>query len=176
MYNASSTLPIASTPTLPTDPTRMTDTSQAANGSASKNSLKRSLDDGDSPDVIEPKSRLRQWVLALPRSERKRIKALQHIDGRYGLKDWCEMSRGWQGRGRVRSTSQFCLFVTPITSSHPHICLCPRRHSCSKRSTSTNWKPAVHVYSCYTSGKRFGVSHRTCGESPWPTGRSFRRP
>ncbi|KAJ9103231.1 hypothetical protein QFC21_002654 [Naganishia friedmannii] len=105
MYNASSTLPIASTPTLPTDPTHITDAQQAIDGKITTNPLKRSHEDGESLDVLEPKSRIRQWVLALPRSERKRIKALQNIDGRYGLKDWCEMSRGWQGRGRVRSTN-----------------------------------------------------------------------
>ncbi|KAJ9097421.1 hypothetical protein QFC19_006791 [Naganishia cerealis] len=104
MYNAASTLPIASTPTLPTDPSQMS-TSQGMDGQTIMNPLKRSLDDRDSLDVLEPKSRIRQWVLSLPRSERKRIKALQNIEGRYGSKDWCEMSRGWQGRGRVRSTS-----------------------------------------------------------------------
>ncbi|KAJ9119108.1 hypothetical protein QFC22_003599 [Naganishia vaughanmartiniae] len=107
MYNASSTLPIASTPTLPTDPTQTTtDASQTPNSKFNTNPLKRPLNDPGEPlDVLEPKSRIRQWVLSLPRSERKRIKALQNIDGRYGLKDWCEMSRGWQGRGRVRSTN-----------------------------------------------------------------------
>lgn len=105
MYNATSPLPIALTPTLPSDPSQsMLPQSESV---PSANSLKRSLNESEAADIIQPKTRVRQWALSLPRSERRKIKGLQDMDGRYGLKDWCEMSRGWQGRGRVRSTGQY---------------------------------------------------------------------
>lgn len=108
MYNATSTLPIAMTPTLPSDLYHSAPPFTYSTGNYSqRNPLKRPLDDTETADIIQPKNRVRQWVLALPRSERKKIKDLQDIDGRYGSKDWCEMSRGWQGRGRVRSTGQY---------------------------------------------------------------------
>lgn len=135
MYNATSSLPIALTPTLPRDPSQSMQSQQANNSLT--NPLKRPLDESEAADIIQPKTRVRQWALSLTRSERRKIKGLQEMEGRYGLKDWCEMSRGWQGRGRVRSTGQYRLCDIEGRKLRPNDSL-SSRHARADRGASTD--------------------------------------
>lgn len=136
MYNATSPLPIALTPTLSSDPSQSTLPQSESIHSA--NCLKRPLDESEAADIIQPKSRVRQWALSLPRSERRKIKGLQEMEGRYGLKDWCEMSRGWQGRGRVRSTGQYHVNRHLSVRSRTERSSLARRHARADGSASTD--------------------------------------